>query len=145
MLDPMLEIFDSVIGGSINTDSSDSDMTLGHSKNNFICSLSYPRVTKWRRWSRNWKRKWHQLRHARGAGALWSGTNKNRDVSTRPLARPFARTAHSLACSRLLASLAPFAALTRSLARLLRSLPCLWESELLMSQNDLVFSHSALV
>jgi len=39
------------------------------------------RVTKWRRWSRNWKRKWHQLRHARGtgAGALWSGTNKNRD------------------------------------------------------------------
>ena len=26
--------------------------------------------------------------------ALWSGINKNRDVSTGPLARPFARTAH---------------------------------------------------
>ena len=24
--------------------------------------------------------------------ALWSGTNKNRDVSTRPLARPLARS-----------------------------------------------------
>ena len=49
--------------------------------------------------------------------ALWSGTNKNRDVSTGPLARPFA---HSLAL------------LTRSLAQhcsvrlhsLLRSLVC---------------------
>ena len=48
--------------------------------------------------------------------ALWSGTNKNRVVSTGPLAHPFAR------------SLAP---LTRSLARSLRSLPSLWESELL--------------
>ena len=28
---------------------------------------------------------------------LWSGTNKNRDVSTGLLARPFARTAHSYA------------------------------------------------
>ena len=26
-----------------------------------------------------------------GVAALWSGTNKNRDVSTGPLARPFAR------------------------------------------------------
>ena len=26
-----------------------------------------------------------------GGGALWSGTNKNRDVSTGPLARPFSR------------------------------------------------------
>ena len=25
-------------------------------------------------------------------GALWSGTNRNRDVSTGPLARPFARS-----------------------------------------------------
>ena len=48
--------------------------------------------------------------------------------STGPLARPFAR------------SLAP---LTRSLARSLRSLPRSWESEFLMSQNDLVLSHSA--
>ena len=46
--------------------------------------------------------------------ALWSGTNKNRDVSTGPLARPFAR------------SLAP---LTRSLACSLRSLPRSWDSE----------------
>ena len=46
--------------------------------------------------------------------ALWSGTNKDRDVSTGPLARPFAR------------SLAP---LTRSLARSLHSLPRSWESE----------------
>ena len=38
-------------------------------------------------------------------GALWSGTNKNRDVSTGPLARSFARTAHSFACS--LTSLTP--------------------------------------
>ena len=60
--------------------------------------------------------------------ALWSGTAKNQDVSTGPLARPFARTAHSFACSGLLASLAPSAALTRSLARSLRSLPRSWES-----------------
>ena len=60
--------------------------------------------------------------------ALWSGTNKNRDVSTGSLARPFA------------GSLAPH---TRSLARSLRSLPRSWESEFLMSQNDLVLSHSA--
>ena len=48
--------------------------------------------------------------------ALWCGTNKNQDVSTGPLSRPFARS------------------LSRS-----------WESELLMSQNDLVLSHSALL
>ena len=76
--------------------------------------------------------------------ALWSGTNKNRDVSTGPLARPFARTAHSITCSGLLVMLAPSAALTRSIARLLRSLPRSWESEFLMSQNDLVLSHSGL-
>ena len=57
-----------------------------------------------------------------GGVALWSGTNKNRDVTTGPLARPlvcsFARTAHSFACSGLLASLAPSAALTRLLTSL---------------------------
>ena len=42
-----------------------------------------------------------------GSHALWSGTNKNRDVSTGPLARPFA---HS------------FAPLTRSLAHFAHSL-----------------------
>ena len=57
-----------------------------------------------------------------GGGALWSETNKNRDVSTGPLVRPFARTAHSFACSGLLASLAPSAALTRSLAHFAHSL-----------------------
>ena len=76
--------------------------------------------------------------------ALWSETNKNRDVSTGPLARPFACTAHLFACSGLLASLAPSAALTHSLARSLRSLPRSWDSEILMCQNDLVLSHSAL-
>ena len=56
----------------------------------------------------------------------------------------FARTAHSFASSGLLALLAPSAALTRSLVPSLRSLPRSWESEFLMSQNDLVLSHSAL-
>merc|ERR1712136_362106 len=64
--------------------------------------------------------------------ALRSGTNKN-------------RTAHSFDCSGLLASLAPSAALTRSLARSLRSLPRSWESEFFLSQNDLVLSHSGSV
>ena len=64
------------------------------------------------------------------AGALWSGTNKNRDEYwvTRSSIRSFARTAHSFACSGLLPSLAPSAALNRFLTRSLRSLPRLWES-----------------
>ena len=49
----------------------------------------------------------------------------------------FALTAHLFACSKLLALL------TCSLACSLRSLPRSWESEFLMSQNDLVLSHSA--
>ena len=67
--------------------------------------------------------------------ALWSGSNKNRDVCTGPLARPFARTAHLFACFGLLASLAPSAALTRSLARSLRSLPRSWERGFLYEMN----------
>ena len=63
--------------------------------------------------------------------------------ATRSSVRSFARIAHSFACSGLLASLAPSAVLTRSLARSLRSLPRSWESKFLMSQNDLVLSHSA--
>ena len=51
--------------------------------------------------------------------------------STGPLARPFARTAHSLVCSGLLASLAPSAALTRSLAHSLHSLPRSWEKRMI--------------
>ena len=57
--------------------------------------------------------------------------------ATRSSVRSFARTAHSVACFALLA------ALTRSLARSLRSLPRSWESEFLMSHNVLVLSHSA--
>ena len=49
--------------------------------------------------------------------------------------RSSAHTAHSFACSALLASL----------ARSLCSLPRLWKSELLMSLNDLVLPHSAAV
>jgi len=61
--------------------------------------------------------------------------------ATRSSVRSFARTAHSFACSGLLASLAPSAALTRSLARSLRSLPRSWESELLDGYFVCVFFH----
>ena len=77
--------------------------------------------------------------------AHWGRTARNWDVSIGPLARPFARfsqTAHSFACSALLALLARSAALIRLLAA---SLPSSWESELLMSQNDLILPHSVLV
>ena len=75
---------------------------------------------------------------------VWNKQESGRKyLATRSSVRSFARTAHSFACSRLLAMLAPSAALTRSLARSLRSLPRSWESEFLMSQNDLVLSHSA--
>ena len=76
--------------------------------------------------------------------ALWSGTNKNRDVSTGPLAcpfiRPFAPLARLLVPDCSLRTRPPLRSLIRSLAL---SLPRSWESELLMSQNDLVLSHSA--
>ena len=49
--------------------------------------------------------------------------------ATRSSVRSFARPALLFACSSLLASLACSAALTRSLARSLRSLPSLWDSE----------------
>ena len=50
--------------------------------------------------------------------AQWFRKANNRDVSTGPLARPFARTAHSFAGSALLALLArSLAPLTHSLAR----------------------------
>ena len=61
---------------------------------------------------------------------LWSGTTKNQDVSTGPLARLFAR---SLAPDCSLRSRAPlrslFRSLTRSLAHSLCSLPRSWDSE----------------
>ena len=50
--------------------------------------------------------------------AQWRSTVMNRDLSTGPLARPFTRTAHSL-----------------------RSLPRLWESELLDGYFVCVFIH----
>ena len=65
--------------------------------------------------------------------ALWSETNKNQNVSTGPLARPFARSlaplTGSLALDCSLRSRPP-----------LRSFPRSWESEFSMSQNDLVFA-----
>ena len=85
----------------------------------------------------------HKFRHQRTM--VWNKQESRRKYwATRSSIRSFARTAHSFACSGLLASLAPSAALTHSLTRSLRSLPRSWESEFLMSQNDLVLSHSAL-
>ena len=58
--------------------------------------------------------------------ALWSGTNKNRDVSTGPLARPLARSlaplTHSLAPHCSLHSRAPLRSLVLSLAYFAHSL-----------------------
>ena len=61
----------------------------------------------------------HHLHH-RGT-VVWINQEHRRKYwatrsSVRSFARPFARTAHSFACSGRLASLAPSAALTRSLA-----------------------------
>ena len=77
---------------------------------------------------------------------VWSKQEKRRKYWATPSSvRSFGRTGHSFACSGLHASLAPSAALTPSLAHSLRSLPRLWDSEFLMSQYDLVLSHSAPV
>ena len=80
------------------------------------------------------------------ARALWSGSSKNTDVSTGPFVRPIAWLLAPL--TRLLAlhySLRLRAALrSTALTRSLRSLPHSWESELLMSQNDLVLSNSVV-
>ena len=60
--------------------------------------------------------------------ALWSGTNKNEDVSTGPLARPFARSlaplTHSLAPDCSLRSRPPLRSFARSLAHFAHSLAC---------------------
>ena len=61
-----------------------------------------------------WTRSEWGRRERKKESTLWARSTKNPDVSTGPLARPFAR------------SLAP---LTRSLARSLRSLPRSWDSE----------------
>ena len=63
---------------------------------------------------------------APAADALWSGTNKNRDVSTGPLARPFTCSLALLFCSLapdcLLHSRPPLRSLVCSLAHFAHSL-----------------------
>ena len=73
---------------------------------------------------------------------MWSRTVKNTDCSTGPLARPFARSLRLL-----FRSLAPDCSLCSCppLRSLVRSLPRSWVSEFVMSQNDRVLSHSALL
>ena len=67
-------------------------------------------------------------------------------LSTGPLARLFARSfallTRSLAMDCSLRSLPPLRSLIRSVPHFVHF--CLWESVLLMSQNDVVLSHSAL-
>ena len=81
----------------------------------------------------------------RGDGALWFRAAKSRDVSTGPLARPFA---HSLVLlTHFLAQYCSFrshsAALIRSLAPLLTHSRARGKVNDSMSQNDLVLTHSA--
>ena len=72
--------------------------------------------------------------------ALWSRRSENPNGSTGQLACLFTRTAHILACSALLASLARSTALFHSLARsLTHSLPSSWESESLDGCSCCVF------
>ena len=71
-------------------------------------------------------------------------STKNPDVSTGLLAPLFARSLAPLTRSHAPHYALRSAALTRSLARSLRSLPRSWESEFFMSQNDMVLSHSGL-
>ena len=78
---------------------------------------------------------------SRFSNPLRAKITKNIDWSTGPLAGPFSRTAHSFACFALLASLASLrsTAITRSLARSLRSLPRTWDSEWLEGYLICVF------
>ena len=60
----------------------------------------------------------YRLRTALSSGhALWSGTNKNRDVSTGPLARSLAPLTRSLAPDCSLRSRPPLRSIAHSLAR----------------------------
>ena len=78
----------------------------------------------------------------------WPEKNKNRDVNTRPLARPFARSlaplTRSLAPDCSLRSHPPLRSLVRSLAHFAHSRGR-GNVNFLMSQNDLVLSHSVMV
>ena len=68
----------------------------------------------------------HTSENTREDNALWSGTNKNRDVSagalSRPFARPFAPLTHSLSPDCSLRSRPPLRSLVRSLAHFAHSL-----------------------
>ena len=78
----------------------------------------------------------------------WFRAAKNRDVSTEPHAcsvHSFARTTHSFAYSKLLASLARSSALIHLLARSLTNSRACGKVHDSMSQNDLIMSHSANV
>ena len=81
------------------------------------------------------------------AHAQWSGTAKNQDVSTGPLARPFARSlaplTRSLAPDCLLRSRPLLRSLIRSLAHFAYSL-ARGKVYDLMSQFHLVLTHSAM-
>ena len=74
---------------------------------------------------KTFERKIERMRESVGR-ALWSGTKKNRDISTGPLARPFpcslALLTHSLAPDCLLRSRPPLSSLARSLTLLTPSL-----------------------
>ena len=93
------------------------------------------------------------LTHAVVPGELYlrarRGTvgQNNQKYSSGLLAHLFACTVHSFACSALLASLTRSAALTCSLARSLRPLPRLWDSEWLdgyfICVSFLILDHSA--
>ena len=84
-------------------------------------------------------------------GALWSGTNNNRDVSTEPLTRPFARLPTPL--TRLLApdcwlrSRLPLRSLVRSLTHFARSLARGKVNEwmAILSVFFSIFDHSAVL
>ena len=81
----------------------------------------------------------HMETEKRDTVAQWGRTARNWDVSTGPLARPFARSFAPLA--RLLAP--DCSHRSRPLLRSLRSLPGSRESEFLMSLNDLILPNSA--
>ena len=84
------------------------------------------------------------------ATALWSGTNKNRDVSTGPLARSFARSlaplTHSLAPDCSLRSRPPLRSLVRSLAHFAHSLArgTVNNKMAILSVFFSIFDHSAM-
>ena len=83
--------------------------------------------------------------------ARWSGTNKNRDVSTGPLARPFARSlaplTRSLAPDCSLRSRPPLRSLVRSLAHFTHSLArgTVIDWMAILSVFFPVFDHSAIL